>query len=93
MQKQIVDCPETEERKQKLQEKLLALLQTTGNENIFTFIGKCEIINQEEFTLYAHDQDVVLNIDKIQHVYKPGEQFCYSDSITICECTGLCRNK
>lgn len=58
-----------------------------------TFIGRCELIDWAEFTLYEKGQDVRLSIDKIQHKYKEGEQMCYSDNITVCRCEGLCRNK
>lgn len=30
---------------------------------------------------------------KVQRVFQNGEQFCYGDNITICNCAGLCRNK
>ena len=42
MQRQILDCLETEERKQKLQEKVSLLLKSTENESFFTFIGGCK---------------------------------------------------
>ncbi len=62
-------------------------------DNNGTFIGRCEILEKYEFTLYKEGQDICLNTDKVQHIYKEGEQFCYGDNVTICECTGLCRNK
>ncbi len=62
-------------------------------DNDETFIGKCEKIDTFEFTLYPVGKDVRLNIDKIQHIYKEGEQWCYGDNISICDCTGLCRDK
>lgn len=58
-----------------------------------TFIGKCEKTDRFEFTLYKVGEHIRLDIDKVLHVYKDGEQFCYGDNITICYCKGLCRNK
>ena len=58
-----------------------------------SFIGKCELVAWDEFTLYEKGEDVRLLIEKIEHIYKEGEQICYGDNVTICECTGLCRNK
>jgi len=62
-------------------------------DNDNTFIGRCDKIDRFEFTLYNVGDHIKLNNDKILHVYKEGEQFCYGDNITICECKGLCRNK
>lgn len=58
-----------------------------------TFIGEVERIDKYEFTLYEVGQKDRFLIDKIQDTYKKGQQWCYSDNITICECPGLCRNK
>jgi hypothetical protein len=62
-------------------------------DNDGTFIGKLERIDKYEFTLYKIDDCVSLSRDKVQHVYQNGEQWCYGDGITICNCTGLCREK
>jgi len=58
-----------------------------------TFVGECERHDYYDFTLCKKGDYVKLDIDRIQHVYKEGEQFCYGDDITICDCKGLCRNK
>lgn len=58
-----------------------------------TFIGRVEKVDRHEFELYKIGQDVRLDIDKVQRTYQEGQQWCYGDDITICECSGLCRNK
>ena len=58
-----------------------------------TFIGKCERVDFPEFALYKKEETHRLQIDKVQHVYKEGEQFCYGDKVSICDCKGLCQNK
>lgn len=58
-----------------------------------TFIGKCERIDRFDFELHKIGEDVRLLVDKVQHTYTVGEQWCYSDNITICQCKGLCENK
>jgi len=58
-----------------------------------TFIGRCDRVDKFEFTLYKKGDHIKLYVDKVLHVYKKGEQFCYSDNITICKCEGLRRNK
>lgn len=62
-------------------------------DNDGTFIGKTERYECGGFELYDKGELVKLQADKVLHVYKDGEQFCYSDRVTICECSGLCRNK
>jgi len=62
-------------------------------DNDETFVGRCELIDWSEFTWCEKGEDIVLRIDKVQHVFQQGEEFCYGDNITICQCTGLCRNK
>jgi hypothetical protein len=62
-------------------------------DNDGTFIGRVEKINRWEFTLYQIGEDVKLNSDSVLRVYQDGDQFCYDDNISICECAGLCRNK
>lgn len=61
-------------------------------DNDGSFIGRCTRVDPD-FTLYQFNQDVKLSQDKVQHTYQQGEQFCYSDKITICKCKGLCDNK
>ncbi len=58
-----------------------------------TFIGRCERKDYFEFTLYKIGEDVRFDISQVQRIYDQGEQFCYGDNITICKCTGLCRDK
>lgn len=62
-------------------------------DNDDSFIGECEKIDRTEFTLYEKGESIRLEINKVLRIYKEGEQFCYGDDITICQCTGLCRNK
>lgn len=62
-------------------------------DNDKTFIGRLEKHEWGQFTLYGKDEMVPCDIHKVQRVFKEGEQFCYGDLVTICECKGLCRNK
>lgn len=62
-------------------------------DNDGTFIGKLERHHWKEYEDHKKGDDVRLEISKVQRTYKEGEQFCYGDNITICECTALCRNK
>ena len=62
-------------------------------DNDGTFIGKMERYEWGGFELYNKDEFVKLQADKVLRIYKDGEQFCYGDRVTICECSGLCRNK
>lgn len=61
-------------------------------DNNGTFQGQCERV---DFDLERISKGDILTLEskKIQQIYKDGEQFCYGDNVTICECTGLCRNK
>lgn len=62
-------------------------------DNDETFIGRLEKHHCHEYEEYVIGQDVRWKVDKIKHVYKTGEQFCYSNNITICNCKGLCLDK
>lgn len=62
-------------------------------DNDGTFIGELERHHWFEYNEHKKGTHIRLDIDKIQHIYKEGEQFCYSDNITICECKSLCREK
>ncbi len=62
-------------------------------DNDGTFIGKLERHHWHEYKAHKKGEDVKLDTDKVKHIYKNGEQFCYSDNITICDCKALCRNK
>jgi hypothetical protein len=62
-------------------------------DNDGTFIGRLERKHWYEYDEYNIGDDVRLDINKVQHIYKEGEQFCYGDNITICNCTGLCKDK
>lgn len=58
-----------------------------------TFIGKLERKRWHEYEAHEKGNVERFDCDKVKHVYAEGEQFCYSDNITICKCEGLCRNK
>ena len=58
-----------------------------------TFIGRLERHHWHEYTMHKKGDDVRINAYDVQQVYKEGNQFCYGDDITICDCSGLCRNK
>lgn len=62
-------------------------------DNDGTFIGRLERYHWHKYEAHKKGEDVRWDIDKVQHIYKEGEQFCYGDNITICNCTGLCRDK
>lgn len=62
-------------------------------DNDETFIGKLERCHWYEFEENKIGDCVKFNCDKVQKIYHEGEQFCYSDNVTICECAGLCRDK
>lgn len=62
-------------------------------DNDGTFIGELERCHWYEFTEYKKGEHIRLDIDRIQSVYEEGDQFCYSDNITICDCKALCREK
>ena len=62
-------------------------------DNDGTFIGRLERHRWQEYEDHKKGEDVRWNVDKIRHVYKEGEQFCYGDNVTICSCEGLCRDK
>lgn len=59
-------------------------------DNDGTFIGKCEKREWYEDE-YKLGEDSRFDVDKILRIYQEGEEFCYSDGVTICECQGLCR--
>jgi hypothetical protein len=55
-----------------------------------TFVGRLERFNRCEFEPM---KDSKFHVDKILAIYNEGEQFCYSDNVSICECKGLCKDK
>lgn len=57
-----------------------------------TFIGRLERLDPREFEAFKKGQDIRWEIEKVQKIYN-GEQFCYSDGVTTCNCQSLCRNK
>lgn len=57
-----------------------------------TFIGRLEKA-EIEFVLHKIGEDVRLEMDKVARIYEQGQQWCYSDGVTICKCEGICRNK
>ena len=62
-------------------------------DNDGTFIGKLERKHWHEYKAHEIGDTERWYTEDIKHTYKEGEQFCYGDRITICECSGLCRNK
>jgi len=58
-----------------------------------TFVGKLERCHWYEYQMHKKGDIETLLLNTVQHIYVAGEQFCYSDKITICECEGLCREK
>lgn len=61
-------------------------------DNNNTFIGRVEKIDSN-FSLYKIKEDVLLNMNIVQRKYEDFQQWCYTDNTTICDCSGLCRNK
>jgi len=57
-----------------------------------TFVGMLQRkpLDYRKHTVGEH---VTIEIDDIKAKYQGGEQFCYSDNVSICDCKGLCRNK
>lgn len=60
-------------------------------DNDGTFIGRLER-KHFLFELYPLGSDHRLHVKEILSVYQ-GEQWCYGDNVTTCNCTGLCREK
>ena len=62
-------------------------------DNDGTFIGELERYDRMEFTKYNKGDHIRLPLNKVQNIWEKGQNFCYSDNVTICNCPGLCRNK
>lgn len=62
-------------------------------DNDDTFIGRLEKHHWLEYTEHKKGDDVKWDNVQVSHVLVLGEQFCYGDNITICECKALCRDK
>ena len=62
-------------------------------DNDGTFVGELERCHWYEYKAHEKGEHDRLACDSVQHIYKEGEQFCYSDKISICSCEGLCRDK
>lgn len=62
-------------------------------DNDNTFVGKLERFHKFIYTEHKIDDCVKFDIEQIIDIYEKGEQFCYSDNVTICTCEGLCRDK
>lgn len=62
-------------------------------DNDGTFIGKLERCHWFEYEDHKIGETERLACDDVTQIYKEGEQFCYSDKITICSCAGLCQDK
>lgn len=58
-----------------------------------TFVGKLERHHWRDYTAHKKDDTERFEVKQIEGLYKEGQQFCYGDNITICDCPGLCRNK
>ena len=61
-------------------------------DNNGTFIGIVERI-ERDFDFYKIGEHISIVCEQVQRVYKNGDQFCYSDGVTVCNCSTLCRNK
>lgn len=61
-------------------------------DNDETFIGEVERC-EWRYAAYQKGEHVRLNVEQVSSIWKEGEEFCYSDDVTICSCPGLCRNK
>lgn len=55
--------------------------------------GVVERIDVMNFDLLEVGSSIGFYVNDILRTYSEGEQFCYSDNVTICDCPGLCRNK
>ena len=62
-------------------------------DNDETFIGRLEKKHWLEYQEHNINDIERFDIERIIKKYQEGENFCYSDGITICECPGLCREK
>lgn len=62
-------------------------------DNDSTFIGKLERKHWRELPDCKIGDCNRHEAESVKRIFKEGEQFCYSDKITICECSGLCREK
>lgn len=60
-------------------------------DNDGTFIGRCEKREWDQDDYFKLGEDSRFDFDKILHIHQEGEQFCYSNGVTICECKGLCK--
>lgn len=62
-------------------------------DNDNTFIGKLERHHWHEYEAHKKGDTEKLSNEQVQRIYQEGDNFCYSDKITICKCVGLCQNK
>ena len=62
-------------------------------DNDGTFIGELERRDRIMCEDYEIGEHVELETEDVQAVYQEGDQFCYGDQVTICDCKALCRNK
>lgn len=58
-----------------------------------TFVGILERCHWNLYTQHKKGDHVSFSVYDVQNVYQEGQEFCYSDDITICSCSGLCREK
>ena len=62
-------------------------------DNDGTFIGRLERHHWHEYTAHRKGDDVRWDVEKNTTCLERRREFCYGDNITICGCSGLCRNK
>lgn len=62
-------------------------------DNDGSFIGRLERYHWKEYEDHKKDDTKRFDYEDVKRVFKDGEQFCYSDKLTICECHGLCKEK
>lgn len=60
-------------------------------DNDGTAVGQCERAHFD-YTFMNVGSVYTFNMDKVQHIHKDNEQFCYKDKVTVCSCNGLCKN-
>lgn len=62
-------------------------------DNDGTFIGVVEKTNKLWFDKYRIGATLTIDCDMVTDVLQEDYQFCYSDGVTVCKCSALCREK
>ena len=62
-------------------------------DNDETFVGEIERKHWCDYHEHEIGEHQRRPNNKVQRVYKEGEQFCYGDKVSICTCVGLCKDK